>query len=187
MGLFSEHSDVADAEKFIESLKDKKFDHPDVATIHTVLFSMSGDEWEQSGFEPGDYQKMIRHIMSEYEIRTGHKVEWVAAEHRNPDHPHVHLVLRAAYKDRDGIERRLKISNEDRKWFREQFQKTKEIYRPFDPPPREYDLYKDRQPNFHVDTTFLDNFFYQVKKDLEHEEWERELAKKKAQNKERTR
>ena len=56
LGLFSEYTDSADAEKFIESLNEKRFSHPDVPTIHTVLFSMSGDEWQRSGFEAGDYQ-----------------------------------------------------------------------------------------------------------------------------------
>ncbi|USK72632.1 relaxase/mobilization nuclease domain-containing protein [Peribacillus asahii] len=187
LGLFSEYSDSADAEDFINSLKAKRFNHPDVPTIHTVLFSMSGDEWERSGFEPGDYQKMIRHVMKEWEIKTGYRLEWVAAEHRNPDHPHCHVAIRAAYKDRDGVEHRLKISNEDRKFFREQFQKTKEHFRPFDPPPRELDYRLDKQPPLRIDTSFLDNFFYKVKQELEHEEWEREQARKKAQNQHRTR
>ncbi|MDV7767799.1 hypothetical protein [Peribacillus sp. CSMR9] len=193
LGLFSEHSDVSNTNEFIESLKAKRFSHSAVPTIHTVLFSMSGDEWNRSGFKPGDYQKMIREVMKEWEIKTGYRLDWVAAEHRNPNHPHAHVAIRAAYKDRDGVEHTLKISNEDRKFFREQFQKTKERVRPFDPPPREFDhdFYQDREferdPTFSIDTSFLDNFFYQVKRELEHEEWEREMVKKKANNKQRER
>lgn len=155
--------------------------------IHTVLFSISGDEWNRSGFEPGDYQKMIRNVMKEWEIKTGYRLQWVAAEHRNPDHPHCHVAIRASYRDRDGVEHRLKISNEDRKFFREQFQKTKELYRPFDPPPRELSYDLERKPTLYIDTSLLDNLVYKIKKDLEQEEWEREQAKKKSKNQERTR
>lgn len=181
LGLFSEHSDLADTQEFIDSLKAKRFSHSAVPTIHTVLFSMSGDEWNRSGFKPGDYQKMIREVMKEWEIKTGYRLNWVAAEHRNPDHPHAHVAIRAAYKDRDGVEHTLKISNEDRKFFREQFQKTKEMTRPFDPPPRELDHDFYREPQLTIDTSFLDNFFYQVKRELEQEERERENARKKQQ------
>src|SRR5690348_1030363 len=69
LGLFSETSDFADADAFIKTLDAKRFKHPDTPNIHTVLFSMSGDEWNRSGFEPGDYQKMIRHVMKEWEIK----------------------------------------------------------------------------------------------------------------------
>lgn len=180
LGLFSEEHDVADAESFIKSLDAKRFSHPDVPNLHTVLFSMSGDEWNRSGFQPGDYQKMIRNVMKEWEIRTGYRLEWVAAEHRNPDHPHCHVAIRAAYKDRDGVEHRLKISNEDRKFFREQFQKAKENHRLIDPPPKELAYEREREPNLSLDTSLLDNLVYQIKRDLEREEWERELARKKA-------
>lgn len=185
LGLFSEHEDHADAEEFIKTLNDKRFSYTTTPNLHTVLFSMSGDEWNRSGFEAGDYQKMIRHVMKEWEIKTGYHLQWVAAEHRNPDHPHCHVAIRAAYKDRDGIEYNLKISNEDRKFFRERFQKAKELYRPYDPPPREYNLERERPLT--IDTSLLDNLVYQIKRDLEQEEWEREQARKKAKRQERTR
>lgn len=148
---------------------------------------MSGDEWTRSGFKPGDYQEMIRGVMKEWEIQTGYRLQWVAAEHRNPDHPHCHVAIRASYHDRDGVEHRLNISNEDRKFFREQFQLTKERIRPFDPPPRELSYQYERAPSMVVDTSFIDNLFYQINRELEQEEWEREQARKKAQNQERTR
>jgi hypothetical protein len=177
LGLFSENSDLADADNFIDTLKAKRLSHPDVPTIHTVLFSMSGDEWDRSAFEPGDYQKMIRHVMKEWEIRRGYQLSWVAAEHRNPDHPHCHVAIRGAYTDRDGIEHRLKITNVDRKFFREQFQKTKDITRGFELPPREYERYKERNFDKQIDTSILDNLLYRIKKDLEREELERTRAK----------
>jgi hypothetical protein len=117
--------------------------------------------------------------MKEWELKTGYRLQWVAAEHRNPDHPHCHVAIRAAYTDRDGVEHRLKISNEDRKFFREQFQRTKEIYRPIDPPPREFGYDREQRP--FIDTSLLDNLVRQIKRDLEHEEWEREQARKKIQ------
>lgn len=187
LGLFSEQHDSADADAFINSLDAKRFQHSDVANLHTVLFSMSGDEWNRSGFQPGDYQKMVRHVMKEWELKSGYRLEWVAAEHRNPDHPHCHVAIRAAYTDRDGIEHRLKITNEDRKFFREQFQKTKEQFRPYDPPPRELSQYREREQPLFIDTSFIDNLFYRIKHDLEREEFEKELAKNKAKKKGRDR
>lgn len=191
LGLFSENEDSANAEKFIKTLNDKRFSHPDVANLHTVLFSMSGDEWNRSGFEPGDYQRMIRHVMKEFEIKNGYRLDWVAAEHRNPDHPHCHVAIRASYKDRDGIEHRLKITNEDRKFLREQFQRTKEMVRPFDPPPRSISYQqqrdKNRNPLLDLGSSFINNLFYQIDRELAQEEWERDLARKKAQNQDRGR
>lgn len=187
LGLFSERSDSADAEPFIKTLDAKRFSHPKVPNLHTVLFSMSGDEWNRSGFEAGDYQKMIRHVMKEWEIKTGYRLDWVAAEHRNPDHPHCHVAIRAAYKDRDGIERNLEVSNEDRKFFREQFQRTKEMYRPIDPPPRELRYEQERPINFNLETTLLDNLVYKIKQELQREEFERDLAKKKKERQGRSR
>jgi hypothetical protein len=178
LGLFSETEDIADSEKFIQSLDCKRLSHPDVPTIHTMLFSMSGDEWERSGFQPGDYQKMIRHVMKEWEIKTGYRLDWVAAEHRNPDHPHCHVAIRAAYKDRDGIEHRLKITNVDRKFFREQFQLTKDLTRGFELPPREFERYKERNFDKQIDTSLLDNLLYRIKQEMEREEQEQELQKK---------
>jgi hypothetical protein len=187
LGLFSEHENSADAEKFIESLKVKRFKHPDVPVIHTVLFSMSGDEWKRSGFEPGDYQSMIRQVMKEWEIKKGIKLDWVAAEHRNPDHPHCHVVIRAAYKDRDGFEHKLKIDDNDRKFFRACFQETKDIERGFPLPPREYDRYKEYSFDKPINMDIFNKALYMIKRDLEHEEWERERARKKAISKGRSR
>jgi hypothetical protein len=178
LGLFSEHTDNADTENFIDSLKDKRLSHPDVPTVHTVLFSMSGDEWNKSGFEAGDYQKMIRKIMKDFEIQKGYRLNWVAAEHRNPDHPHCHVVIKGSYTDKDGIEHRLKISNEDRKFFREQFQQTKEVTRPYDPPPRGYEMKPSNSP-IDLGTDFVKQLMYEINRDLEQEEWEREQARKK--------
>lgn len=181
LGLFSEELDQADAEIFISTLDSKRFKHPDVANLHTVLFSMSGDEYNRSGFEDGDYQKMIRHVMKEWELKKGYNLKWVAAEHRNPDHPHVHVAIRAAYTDRDGIEYRLKITNEDRRFFREQFQKTKEMYRPYDPPERELEKFRSRDEKLFIDTSFIDNLFHQIDREMEQQEFEREREKQKKQ------
>lgn len=185
LGLFSEHEDSANAEEFIKTLDVKRFNHPDIANLHTVLFSMSGDEYNRSGFEDGDYKKIIRNVMKDWEIKTGYRLDWVAASHLSEGHPHTHVAIRAAYKDRDGIEHRLKISNEDRKFFSESFQKHKEIIRPFDPPSREHSYELERP--FTLDTSLLDSLMFQIKRNLEQEEWEREQARKKSMNKERTR
>lgn len=84
LGLFSEDNDFANADSFIKTLDDKRFKHPEVPYLHTVLFSMSGGEWDDSGFKPGDYQEIVRRVMKEWEIQKGYRLNWVAAEHRNP-------------------------------------------------------------------------------------------------------
>ena len=177
LGLFSEHEDSTDAHEFIDSLNVKRFSHPKDPYIHTVLFSMSGKEWEQSGFQPGDYQKMIRDVMKELEVKNGYTLKWVAAEHRNPDHPHAHVVIRASYFDRDGVERKLELSDSDRRFLREQWQKTKELHRPMEP-SWSRDFEPNRGHNFDIDRTFVDQLFKQIDRELAEKEREREISKK---------
>lgn len=174
-GIFSKDSDVADVKHFIQKLDDKKTSHPSVAVAHKLLFSMSGDEWNRSDFEPGDYQKMIRNVMNDYELHTGRKLNWVAAEHRNPDHPHVHVVVKATYTDRDGIEHRLKLTHEDRQFFKDAFQQEKNRTRGFEleRPEREYERPNKARSN----TDLLDALLYEIEKDMRDKEREYERGR----------
>lgn len=42
---------------------------------------------------PADLQAFTRHVMGELSEAHGRPLHWVAVEHRNTDHPHVHVVL----------------------------------------------------------------------------------------------
>jgi type IV secretory pathway VirD2 relaxase len=173
-GLFSAREDNADIQKFKESLHDKRTDHSQVATAHKLLFSMSGDEWNRSGFQPGDYQKIIRNVMNEWELKTGYRLNWVAAEHRNPDHPHVHVVLKATYTDRDGVEHRLKVTNEDRQFFRKEFTRQKDLERGFELPERERSFGKEPSMEKPINMDLLNSLIYEINARLREEEYERE-------------
>ncbi|MCU6603817.1 hypothetical protein OCO53_25590 [Peribacillus frigoritolerans] len=175
-GIFSEKSDVADVKNFIKKLDDKKTSHPDVAVAHRLLFSMSGDEWNKSGFGEGDYQKMIRNVMKDYELKTGRKLEWVAAEHRNPDHPHVHVAVKATYQDKDGIHHRLKISNEDRKFFKQAFQQEKNMLRGFELEQHKERPYEQNRPS-RGNADFIDNLFRQIEREMREKEREYERGR----------
>lgn len=174
-GLFNEHDNHIEVKDFIRDLNDKKTSHPSVAVIHKVLFSMSGDEWEKSGFEPEDYKIMIRNIMKDYELKTGRTINWAAAAHMNAGHPHVHLVMKATYTDKDGIEHRLKIDNEDRKFFAQAFTREKNRIRGFEieKPEREYERHQNRQQSKSISNAiWLDALFRELDKELREKERE---------------
>lgn len=42
---------------------------------------------------PDDLRDFARHVMHELERDKGQRLHWVAVEHRNTAHPHVHVVL----------------------------------------------------------------------------------------------
>jgi hypothetical protein len=168
-GIFNEHSDNVDVKKFTDSLNDKRTAHPSVAKVHTLIFSMSGDEWERSGFQEGDYQEMVRRMMKDWQLERGIKVDWVAAVHPEPGHPHVHVAIKSVYTDRDGVERRLKMDiKEERAWFKQAFRHEKNRIRGFDLPEYEYERDRERgskiinkEPDFGKD--LLNNLVYQIK------------------------
>jgi len=54
---------------------------------HRLMLSPGTDE------RPEDLRDLARHVMRELERDKGRRLHWVAVEHRNTDHPHVHIVL----------------------------------------------------------------------------------------------
>jgi hypothetical protein len=168
-GVFSERQDNADLKPFMDSLDDKRTSHSEIAVMHTLLFSMSGDEWNRSGFEEQDFRKMIRDIMKDFELQKGITISWVAAEHNESGHPHVHVSIKATYKDRDGVEHRLKITPEDKKFFKQAFKEAKDKTRGFELPDRPREI-----PVRPLNTDLLDNLIFQINQRLREEEYERE-------------
>lgn len=107
LGVFSKDTDNADVKGFMNILDDKKTCHPSVNVMHELMFSMSRDEWEKSGFQYGDYKTLVRDAMQKYENITGQRLTWVAAEHNNKNNPHCHVMIKAVYHDRDDVPHRL--------------------------------------------------------------------------------
>lgn len=130
-GLFNDISDNVNVYKFNKTLDDRKISHDSAAKIHTVLISMSGNEFNRSGFIEQDYKDMVRNIMEDWQLKEGKRVNWVAAIHNEDGHPHVHIAIKSTYTDRNGIERKLnmKIDKEQRDWFRSQFREEKDAIR----------------------------------------------------------
>ena len=54
---------------------------------HRLMLSPSRAE------RPEDLQEFTRYVLRELEKEKGLALHWVAVEHRNTDHPHVHVVL----------------------------------------------------------------------------------------------
>ncbi|HAJ3957200.1 hypothetical protein WD019_19145 [Fictibacillus sp. Mic-4] len=186
-GAFDAQRDNADVKAFLDNLDDKKTRHSSVAVSHSLLFSMSGWEWEKSHFERGDYQEMIRNIMKNYELDTGRKLEWIAAEHWHETHPHVHVVVKAVYQDRDGVQKRLNFSEEDRAKFKELFQEEKNRLRGFDLDKElerereERRLEWERQQKEKTRNDYIDVLLSELKRNMEQElqreEYRRQMAK----------
>lgn len=175
-GLFNDKADHISAIEFAKGLDTKLTSHPSVAVAHTLLFSMSGDEFERSGFEYGDYKSIIRTVISEYEAKQGIKLEWAAAEHFKPNNPHCHVVIKSTFKDRDGVEHRLKLTKEDVLWFKETFENEIDHKRGFDKEQLlkmrgiDRDLKnRSRSPEI-KGTDLLNSLIYQIKRKAQEKE-----------------
>ncbi len=60
---------------------------------------------------PDDLRDFTRHVLRELERDKGLALHWVAVEHRNTDHPHVHIVLAGGAGD--GRPRELRLDRAD--------------------------------------------------------------------------
>jgi len=65
---------------------------------HRLMLSPAVDE------QPDDLRTFTRHVMGELEKEKGMLLHWVAVEHHNTDHPHVHVVLCGGVAGRTGVE-----------------------------------------------------------------------------------
>ncbi len=72
---------------------------------HRLLLSPGADE------RPDDLHDFARHVMRELERDKGLALHWVAVEHRNTAHPHVHIVLAGGAGD--GRPRELRLDRAD--------------------------------------------------------------------------
>jgi hypothetical protein len=180
-GLFTEDKENIEVKDFIKTLDDKRTSHKDVAKIHTVLFSMSGNEYERGNFQEEDYKTIVRNIMKDWQLEKGITVEWAAAEHNEKGHPHVHVVIKSVYKDSNGVERRLKFTPEDRQRFKEMFKEEKARIRELrggrEPLPRNREQDKERNKKPALARDVVNNLILQIKQRLRQEELKRQFER----------
>jgi hypothetical protein len=179
-GVFSKDHDKANVKSFLKELDSKKTRNKHKAVAHRLLFTMSQDEWNRSGFEMGDYKQLVRDTLHTFEIETGKRLTWIAAEHHDDGHPHVHVLVKATYHDRDGVEHLLQIKPEERQLLREAFQDSKNYKRGFElEPPKHHEMNKDfTRPVSMINDLSLNH----LKQELAKAEWQREMERSKHVN-----
>jgi hypothetical protein len=120
MGAFDRHSDRANVAAFIKSLDDpltrdrrtRSGTLIQPAKMHRLMFSMRRKDFEACGFT--SWKPVIREALESFEKQHGIKLEWIAAEHLNETHPHVHVDVKSVYTAADGTRHRLRITQEMR-------------------------------------------------------------------------
>lgn len=142
LGVFSHDRDNANVYRFMKYLDNRLTKHHTKEKMVELVFSMSGNEWEKSGFEYGDYKTLVRETMKKFEMRTGKKLTWIAAEHFKDGHPHAHVMINGVYTDRDGVQRKFDFYTWDKTekgklspelmTIKECFQESKNELRGFD-------------------------------------------------------
>ena len=61
---------------------------------------------------PEDQRELTRQVMRRLERDKGYTLHWVAVEHRNTDHPHVHIIL-CGGGEHDGRTREVRLDRDD--------------------------------------------------------------------------
>lgn len=109
-GLFDESRDHVHAAKFCKSLDDpltreRRWQRPFLPKLFHFRVSLSRKDFDACGLT--SWKPVVREAMKTFELKTGKRLEWVAAEHPTPTHPHAHVAIKAVYTARDGSRRRL--------------------------------------------------------------------------------
>jgi len=84
--LFGPEIDDADPKAFAERCEDDR---------HHFRFIVSPDD----AVEMADLKGFARDLMSQVEKDLGTKLDWVAVDHWNTEHPHVHIIVRGRTDD----------------------------------------------------------------------------------------
>lgn len=116
-GCFDRDHDHASIKPFVRELDDPFTRHPRTPTAFHCVFSLRRQEFDQLGLK--DWRHVVRDAMGTYERETGRKLQWVAANHDNPTHPHCHVIIKAVYENNDGQQRLLRLEHRDLRKFRE--------------------------------------------------------------------
>jgi hypothetical protein len=67
---------------------------------------------------PDDLRALTRHVMGELEHDKGQTLHWVAVEHRNTAHPHVHVLLCGGGERGDAV-REVRLDRRDHAQIKE--------------------------------------------------------------------
>ncbi|RST86565.1 DUF3363 domain-containing protein [Aquibium carbonis] len=84
--MFGPETDDADVKDFAERCEDDR---------HHFRFIVSPDD----ATEMSDLKTFTRDIMAQMEKDLGTRLDWVAVDHWNTEHPHVHVILRGRADD----------------------------------------------------------------------------------------
>jgi len=84
--MFGPDTDDADVKYFAERCRDDR---------HHFRFIVSPDD----AVEMSDLRSFTRDLMARMEKDLGTKLDWVAVDHWNTEHPHVHIILRGRADD----------------------------------------------------------------------------------------
>ncbi|MHB2266366.1 relaxase/mobilization nuclease domain-containing protein [Aliihoeflea sp. PC F10.4] len=84
--MFGPETDDADVKGFAERCEDDR---------HHFRFIVSPDD----ATEMSDLKTFTRDLMAQMEKDLGTKLDWVAVDHWNTEHPHVHVILRGRADD----------------------------------------------------------------------------------------
>ena len=74
---------------------------------HRLMLSPAEDE------RPEDLRELTRHTLHELEKARGVSLHWVAVEHHNTEHPHVHVIVAGGAEGPDGRARELRLDRRD--------------------------------------------------------------------------
>jgi type IV secretory pathway VirD2 relaxase len=88
--LFGPETDNADHKAFAERCEDDR---------HHFRFIVSPDD----ALEMSDLKGFARDLMSQVETDLGSKLDWVAVDHWNTEHPHVHIIVRGVADDGENL------------------------------------------------------------------------------------
>lgn len=102
--IFDARTDSADVNAFQQRLEDRVTANPKSAKAFHALFSLPREAYEQAGV---NWPEVVREVFRDYELQTRRKLTWIAVQHDDPKHPHVHVVIKATYQDPSGRTRKL--------------------------------------------------------------------------------
>jgi type IV secretory pathway VirD2 relaxase len=88
--LFGPGTDEADPKAFAERCADDR---------HHFRFIVSPDD----AIEMADLKRFTRDLVGRMEKDLGTKLDWVAVDHWNTEHPHVHLIVRGVRDDGENL------------------------------------------------------------------------------------
>jgi len=88
--LFGSGGDDVDAKGFAERSEDDR---------HHFRFIVSPDD----ALEMSDLKGFTRELVGQMEKDLGTRLEWIAVDHWNTEHPHVHLIVRGARDDGENL------------------------------------------------------------------------------------